>query len=292
MKTKTIYNWVKTSLLAGSAFLFGGLQASADTAAASSSSSSAAPSCFSLSSCGIGATAPGQFSNLAIFTLNAGSGDVDTFSGNSSVLGGVAVSGSGKLTLTNSARIQGNLSYRSNGTLSKASTATITGSIYKNSSTDDLLDLGSQVALAASSIANSLTASSGYPTTISSNTSLSLSNSGVAVLKLSDFKLSNATLTLTGTAASYYVIDIANNFSLSSANVKLSGGLTWDHVLFNVTGKTGTTSLTGSSEFNGILLAANRNVTLSDSSKIVGSLIANTVNLSGTASVRCPTVSP
>lgn len=287
MNIKSILRLGKAALLGSCALLVAAAQASAaETAAASSSS-------FDLSACGIGPAAPGQFSNLAIFTLNAGNGDTDILSGNAQVQGAVAVAGSGKISLSNFSQIKGNLSYKTNGTLTKGSTTNITGSIYKNSSTDSLLNAGASAALFVSSFANSLNASSGYPTTINSNSSLSLNSSGLAVLKLTDFKLSNnATLTLQGTASSFYVINVQKDFSLTNAYVKLSGGLTWDHVLFNVRGSSGLTTISGTSEFNGILLAANRTVTLKDNSKLIGAVVANTVNLSGNSIVRCPTVSP
>lgn len=288
MNVKSIFRWGKAALLSGVAILAASIQASAAEAAAASSSSA-----YDLSSCGVGGAAPGQFSNLTIFTLNQSNGDTNTFSGNAQVQGGVAVAGSGKITLNNFSQIKGNLSYKTNGVLTKASTANITGSIYKNSSTDSLLNAGVSAALFVSSYADGLNASSGYPTTINSNSSLSLTTNGLAVLKLTDFKLSNnATLTLQGTASSYYIINVKKDFSLANAYVKLSGGLTWDHVLVNVRGSSGLTSLTGTSEFNGILLAANRNVTMADNSKLYGALIANTVSLSGNSIVKCPTVSP
>ena len=113
------------------------------------------------------------------------------------------------------------------------------------------------------------------------------------MLKLTDFKLtSNATLTLQGTADSYFLINVKKDFSLAGGNVVLTGGLTWDHVIFNVLGSNGTMKLSGQSEFNGILLAANRTVTMTDNAKVVGAIVANTVNLAGNSIVKCPTVSP
>lgn len=248
---------------------------------------------YSLEALGVGQTIPGQFGNLAVFTLNAGSGDADFLSGNAQIQGGVAVAGSGKLTLSNFSQIQGNLSYKTNGVLTKANTAQILQTTYKDSQTDSLLSAGVSAALFVSSFVDGLNPTNGFPTTIDRNSSLSLTSNGLAVLKLSDFKLTNnATLTLQGTASSYFVINVNKDFSLANAYVKLSGGITWDHVLLNVRGTSGLTKLSGTSEFNGILLAANRTVTLTDSSKVNGVIIANSVNLSGNSIVRVPVVSP
>jgi hypothetical protein len=274
----------KAALLASCAFLLAHLQASAATATLASSG-------LSLSQCGIGT---GQFSNLAIFTLGAGKNDTDMLFENAQVTGDFAAAGSGKIALSDYSKIQGNLSYKTTGTLTRNGThTTITGGIYKNSTTDSLLNVGVAAANLTSSIAYALPISSGYPTTINSNTSLSLSSSGFAVLKLTDFKLSNnATLTLQGTAASAFVINVNNTFSLASASFKLSGGLTWDHVIFNVR-NCGSATLTGNSQFNGILLAASRTVSLTDTATVNGVIIANTVALCANSKVtRPPLVSP
>ena len=279
MKIQSLLRLGKAALLASCAFFAASHQASATNP-------------YDLSQCGVGPAAPGQFSNLALFTLNQGNGDTNLLSGNAQIQGAVAVAGSGKITLNNFTQIHGNLSYKTNGTLTKAATASITGTIYKNSNTDSLLNAGVSVANSASSFVDGLNASNGYPTTINSNSSLSLTSTGLAVLKLTDFKLSNnATLTLNGSSSSYFLINVKKDFSLSNANVKLAGGITWDHVLVNIRGS-GVTSMTGTSEFNGILLAPGRNLTMADNSKLLGAAIVNTVNMSGNSIIRCPNVSP
>jgi hypothetical protein len=101
----------------------------------------------------------------------------------------------------------------------------------------------------------------------------------------------NATLTLNGSSSSYFLINVKKDFSLSSSYVKLSGGITWDHVLVNVRGS-GATSMSGTSEFNGILLAPGRDLSMSGDSKLLGAAIVNTVNMSGNSIIRCPNVSP
>lgn len=235
----------------------------------------------------------GQFSNVAVFTLNANAGDSDLLSGNARIVGDVGVAGTGKIGLSGNSSINGDLSYFSFGSVKKTGNATINGRLYNNFLTDIELGAGSLFFNLASSLGTLLPTSNGYPTTIDSNRSLSLKSSGLAVLKLSDFELSgNATLTLQGTAASYFVFNVSQDFSLSSnANIKLSGGLSWDHVIFNVKGK-GLVTLTDNSELDGILLATKRNVVLSDNSRVVGTVIANTVSLSGNSSVQVPVVSP
>jgi hypothetical protein len=283
MKLQSILRLGKAALLASISLFAATFEASATNP-------------YDLSSCGIGPAAPGQFSCLSVFTLNQGSGDTNILSNNAKVQGAMAVAGSGKITMNNFSRIEGNLSYKTNGTLNKASTATITGTIYKNSNTDSLLNAGVQAAFGVSDyLYNNLSTSPGYPTTINSNTSLSLTSNGLAVLKLTDFKLSNqAVLTLNGSSSSYFVINVKEDFSLSNAKVVLSGGITWDHVIFNVRGSNskGTTIMSGNSQFNGVILATQRTFTMKDNAAVSGAVVANTVNLSGNAVIKCPNVSP
>jgi hypothetical protein len=101
-----------------------------------------------------------------------------------------------------------------------------------------------------------------------------------------------STLTLQGTAATTFIINVANSFSLSSSKVVLSGGLLASNVLFNVRGNGSDVSLSGGSSISGTILATNRNASLSGQSSLTGSLIANKVALSGGSVVkRPPTVS-
>jgi len=281
----TIFRWAKAALVASCAMLLPHLQAQTQ---AQTQTMNFTAGGFS------GSWMPSQFNNLSVFTLGAGSGATDTLSGNAVINGSVGVAGAGNISLSNSASIKGNLSYTTNGTLTRSGTGTtITGGIYQNSATNTYLSAGVAVANAVSSWANQQTASSGYPTTIDSNTSLTLTSSGNAVLKLTDFELSNnATLTLQGSAKSSFIIDVSQTFSLANANVKLSGGIQWDEVIFNVV-NSGSATLTGNSNFTGVLLAPSRSVSLSGTSVINGLLVANTVALSGSAVVNSlPIVSP
>lgn len=232
---------------------------------------------------------PAQFDNIALFTLQSTSGDTTTLSNTALVEGDVGIAGTGRITLNNTSKIDGSLSYRTNGVLTKASGATITGGIFKNASTDCALDNGVAQAHYASDYANSLAATPGYPTTIVRNTSLTLSGSGRVVLKLTDFALSSsAILTLQGTATTEYVINVSRSFSLANTSkVMLSGGITYDNVVFNVRG-TGVATLSDSSIFNGILLAPKRNLTMTTAALVNGGVVANKVTMSGSTKIKKP----
>ena len=229
----------------------------------------------------------------AVFTLGAGAADVNVMSSGASIWGDVGFAGSGKSNLSGTGSIRGEVVSRSTGTMAKSSTFTVTGSILNNRDAD--LAQGVTDARNASTAAFGMAASAGYPTTINTNTSLTLNDttaSHTVVLQLTDFVLSEtAALTLQGTAATTYIINVTNKFSLSGTSVvQLSGGLTADNVLFNVIG-TGDATMSSSAVLNGIVLAADRTMKMSGSATVYGQVIANKVSLAGVSSVRRP-ISP
>lgn len=227
----------------------------------------------------------------AVFTLNSNPGDVNTMSSGAQIFGDAGFAGTGNSSLSGTGSIRGDVVSRSTGVMQKSSSFAITGGTYNNR--DAALAQGVSDAYAASSAAFGLASTSGYPTTINQNTSLTLNDStgGNVVLHLTDFVLSgSAALTLQGTAATTYIINVTNKFSLSGSSIVLLGGVKVENVLFNVTG-TGDATLSGSSVLNGTLLAVNRTVKMAGSATIYGEVIANKVALSGTSSVRRP-ISP
>lgn len=240
----------------------------------------------------LGQAGPGSH-NWAIFSLGGGI-TADDLSNGALINGDIAVAGSGSsLNMSGGALVKGSVYRRTNGSVTTSNGASITGGVVNNSATDSFLDQGVNDALAASNAAYALSSSVGYPTTINANQSLTLNGSGTVVLKLTDFVLSGAAkLTLSGTAGTTFIINVANNFSLSNgAMVSLSGGLSWDHVLFNVRGSGSTVTLSGGTNLmSGILLAANRTVDLSNGASVSGEIIANKVTLSGGTSVTRPAV--
>ncbi|HEY2895486.1 MAG TPA: hypothetical protein VGJ16_14780, partial [Pirellulales bacterium] len=74
---------------------------------------------------------------------------------------------------------------------------------------------------------------------------------------------SGALLTITGGPTDTFVLNTSGNFSFAKSFIKLSGGITPDNVLFNITG-TGTTVTVSGSEsiFFGTVLAVNRSITI------------------------------
>lgn len=232
--------------------------------------------------------------NWAIFSLGAGS-DQSDFSNGSLVYGDVALAGNGKLKMSGGSMISGNVYRHTSGSVNLSGGSLITGSTINNAATNTMLAQGVNDAIAASNAAYSLSASVGYPTTINANSSLTLSGSGNVVLKLTDFVVAGgATITLQGNSSTSFVINVTDDFKLSNgAQIQLSGGLTWDNVLFNIRGSGTNISLSGGSSVGGILLAANRSVKLDNASQFNGEIIANKVALTGGSQVtRPPVVSP
>jgi cytoskeletal protein CcmA (bactofilin family) len=222
-----------------------------------------------------------------VLTVGGGRSNVDKLTGTAEVIGNFGAAGSGRISLLGHSLIDGDLYYRSPGKLTIAPNAVVNGSIHHDTSSDLLLDQDAAQARSASDTAFHLTPSPGYPNNLrlARNQTLTLSGTGNVVLKLSNFALSrNATLTLDGTPDTSFVINVSHKFSLTSANVFLTGGLTADNVLFNIRG-TGAASLTGTSDLNGIILATNRTVRVNGTSHVIGEVIGKKVNISGGSEV-------
>lgn len=230
----------------------------------------------------------GRTKEWAIFTLGLGIKDTDLLSSGASVVGDLGVGGSGRLTLGAMTNVNGTVFLHTGGVFRKSATASITGGTSTSVGGDSLLNQAALDAVSASNQAFALAPSAGFPTTIRSNTSMSLSlpGSGTVVLKLTDFFLTgaNTTLTLEGTAATTYVINVTNRFVLNGARIVLTGGLTFNNVLFNVRG-TGSVSLGRGATLEGIILAPQRTVALSRGSSVHGEIVANKVSITGASSV-------
>jgi hypothetical protein len=201
----------------------------------------------------------------------------------------MGVGGNGRIKMSGSATINGDLYYRTNGSLDTSGSARVTGFKHHDAASDSLLDQAAMDAMNASTFAAGLATSSQFAsmTQISGNSNITLTGDGRTVLNLQNFQLSgSATITLTGTAGTAFVINVSNQFSLSgSSRIVLGGGLTAADVVINVKGTGPKVDLSGSSMITGIILAAKRDVNLSGSSMVFGQVIGNTVTLSGSAKV-------
>ena len=247
----------------------------------------------------LGAAASNSNQKWAIFTLGTGSTDSDSISGGVTINGDIGVAGSGQITINGNAHDTGTTYLTTKG----AAIGTGFNAKMSGSSTDSLLSQGVSDAEAASVRASGLTLTSG-PTTIQQsgsgqNSSLNASTQpgDHFVLTLSNFTLTNSTLTLNGDANSYFVFNIAGTFALNNGQIVLGSGVSAANVLFNYTG-TSDVTITTSSHLNGVILAAapanegSSNIKVSGASVITGEIIADKVTLSGASTVTEVIVSP
>lgn len=231
----------------------------------------------------------GDLQQWAIFSSGS-----SAFVNNSFVDGDVAVAGAGTILLRNRARIYGDLYFRSTGTLTTGRTSGITGTPIGNA--DPMLDDDVISAMAASNRAAFLTPNFAAPTSLSlgrhDNFTVTGGPGQNVVLSLTNFVLTgSSTFTLQGTATTTFIINVSQQFALSSRSaIVLSGGVQWNDVLFNITGQGRNVSLSGSSSLTGIVMAPNRTVQLSGRARITGEVIAGRVTLSGSASITHPPI--
>jgi choice-of-anchor A domain-containing protein len=229
-------------------------------------------------SCGIDLGKAGRTKKWAAFTLGGGMKDSD-YTGQANIFGDVGAAGNGDVDLTGNAVIHGDLWYRTNGTLKVKNNGTVTGTTYHDAAHDAFLDQGVQDAMNAS---NQAWALSPTQSLTKIDKSMTITGSGCVVLRLTDFTLNNNdTLTLQATAPNTaFIINVKNQFSLNdNAKIVLSGGLTWDSVLFNVRGTGPEVTLQKKSKLMGILMANQRNVTIKDNAYVGGEVIANHIDL-------------
>ena len=237
--------------------------------------------------------------------------------GSADVYGNVGISGSGRLSMTNS-YINGFVDQNSSPTnvfAGNGGNPYFLGSITHDSA---YLLQGYNDAIAASAAAKYL----GTPAGLSANPTVVLGSATTAVitsatsqadlgitgplagttyvLNLTDLILqgTSAVLTLNGTATTNYVINVNRYMSLAGgAKINLAGGITPQNVLYNVNQNTINVvqydvTLSGGSEARGIILATTRAVKLTGDSKVFGEVIAKSVSLSGSSNVINPLVSP
>jgi choice-of-anchor A domain-containing protein len=236
----------------------------------------------------------GDLERWAVFSLGPQSFGYQLFD-NAQVQGDFGAAGTG-LAMAGNSIINGDVYYRSNRILTVLPGATITGLRFNNQ--DALLDTDFDEALAASSAAMTFHATrvrDKVDLKRLQNITLSGAPGETVVLNLKSFQMGGAsTFTLQGSATTTYIINVRNQFSLAgNASIVLSGGITWNNVLFNVHGKGDDVSLTGNSRFNGILLATSRTVRLRDQAILNGEVVAARLVMQGSSQViHPPVVSP
>jgi Ice-binding-like len=226
-----------------------------------------------------------------VFSLGGGITDTtttDDITGTTYIQGNVGVGGSGDINLTGNVTIDGNLVYRSNGTLKMSGNSRVNGMTIHGQDSD--LDASSNAAIMTSNHAFAMLPNRTQTSfTGSGDTTVSGAPFETVVFKLTNFALTGGTFTLQGSVTTNFVFNVTNQFSLSgAAKIVLSGGVTWNNVLWNVTGGGTGPSLTGQSSLQGVLMANNRTISISGGSSVAGKVIANKVSLSGGSQITSP----
>jgi len=280
MKRKRAFNFRSGSaLLVAVSFFLGVINATADQ---------------------FGTSVATDWQNWAAFSQGGGLSDTTTVtdqSGGTYVKGNVGVWGSGNVTLSGNAILDGDLYYRTTGTLKLSDNAKITGMRHHDAAGDTILQNSSNEAYMESSQLATQTDHGGYTysvnggppqsgplTNINTNQNITITGTGHVVLTLQNFVLtSSATITLQGTAATTFVFNISKSFSLTSSSRIVLSGVLASNVVYNVIGTGSDASVSGSAKLQGILLANRRNVVLSGSSITTGEVVGNKISISGTA---------
>jgi len=243
----------------------------------------------------------GDLLRWGAFSLGGGVTETDTidqFVGTTDVYGDVGVAGDGNITLSGSATIHGDLYYETVGTLTMNGNAKITGVRHHDAGSDAQLDNGVIEAMNTSDAAFALPVTLTYATltdvNLSGHQNITLTGAPgqTVVVKLQNFIISSGTFTLQGSSTTNFVINVSKQFSLTDhAEIILSGGVTWDNVLFNVRGTGTNVTLDGQSTLRGVLMANNRTVANAGGSLVYGEVVANKIKLSGSAQIIHPPLS-
>jgi hypothetical protein len=201
---------------------------------------------------------------------------------------------SGTLSLNGSAgpEVNGNVYLVAGANLSIGNPPQITGSVFTNQNLSQANTDARNASTTFAALSPTTSVSGGA---ISGTTTIN-GGAGVNVVNISSLNLGNGqTLTLNGPAGSQFVINDSGNLVLNSGRINLTGGLTDDDVVFNVTSTGNAVSTSGGlnneAVINGILLAPNSGVAMAPG-LINGELIAggSTIHLvSGASVINAPT---
>jgi hypothetical protein len=189
-----------------------------------------------------------------------------TFNNQSNVQGNVGVPAVGNLSTSGNAFINGTLFLNTAGSWSQSGTSGA-ANFQQNAATDAQLNQAVQDALNASQQAAALPSTQPSITNINlgDHGMMTINGTGQDVINLTNFVLGNqATLTLNAPAGDSFIFNISGNFS-DQGLVLLTGGITPDDVLFNVTGTGSAVQFSGGgnqAQLNGILLAPFRDIQL------------------------------
>ena len=213
----------------------------------------------------------------------------NTITGPSFVIGNYGLGGQGKLSITGSSYIQGNLVKHSGANVAGGNAVTGTTTTNDAQLAQALAD--AQM-LSDAAAAEASTPAYASLTNINSSMTITGGPGEKVVLNLQNFKLDGGkTFTLQGTTTTSFIINITNTFGLTGGSKIVLSGVPPQNVLFNILGTGGQVAFSGKSGMSGILLALNRKVDLS-SGFVLGKVIANQVVITSGGNVVSPSTNP
>jgi choice-of-anchor A domain-containing protein len=218
--------------------------------------------------------------------LDYNSGSTLLFNGSTEIVGDVALAQNTRFNFSRPALIVGSL-YEDSGVTGTNNGIIITGGTHSRLLSQAVADANS-----ASSTAAALPTTGSIPggsvnVTSPGNSVTFNGMAGQNVVDLTNFSLAGGgTFTIHGTSSETFIFNVSGNFRLPNGQILLTGGVTPDHVLFNITGSGSTVSMSSlNSDVLGTILAPSRAVNLSDGT-VVGEVISGqNISITGNTAV-------
>jgi len=199
---------------------------------------------------------------------------------------GVSSAGGGSYDLTSPATINGQLITNSGVTGTNTAVPITGGTTVNNTLINTAVTDAHTASITNAGLTPTTTVAGGQ---ITGDTTIT-GHAGQNVLNVTGVNTNHNTITLNAPAGSTFVINDSGNFVLKHTQIDLTGGLTANDVLFNITDSSGQVLLQGyptDSSLNGILLADGNAVNV-DPTTVNGEVIGNQINLSNGAQVNDP----
>jgi uncharacterized repeat protein (TIGR01451 family) len=248
--------------------------------------------------CGIGGGSPSNTCANPILGSAAGCTVLELSSNSVSITGppggiqgDVCIAANGKLSITGSQFVTGNIELGPGATFAKSGSGIIGGTVLTN------VDLSAEIAqaLATTSFAASLPCTQNFAQLNKSTTITGVV--GTNVICVQDVVLNSATITLTGPAGAKFILNVTGKFVLNgTSHIVAGGGVQPKDILYNIIGSGPDVAFTGggggttccNSSVDGTLLAVLRKINLSPG-LVNGQVIsAKNISIVSGSSVRCP----
>jgi hypothetical protein len=211
----------------------------------------------------------------------------------------------GNLVMTNHAHVAGNVGVGDNS-FAQGQNSNVDGTVFVANTASAQFGVGfvasgGVVTQNMTQVASDANGASGFyqqlnPTRTFTDIKNSLTlvgNGGINVIQVRNLDYQRDTLTLRGGVNDYFVFNIRGNFSFRSSTMRLQGGLTADHVLFNITTTGATVDIRNArSAIFGTILAPRGNVSYQDAANFQGAVMARNLSMFSRADLNNGTPLP